>query len=79
MTATPTTPRPTPAAAVNSTRAARVQEIVDGAHVRQALGQAALHELRNGEHVIIFRGERFVASSVDEAIDQAAGRRLPTR
>jgi len=57
-----------------TTRSARVQAIVDGARVRQALGQAALYRrLPDGQHEVVFRGERFVGSTLDQAIEAARG------
>lgn len=56
----------------NTDRAARIQAIRDGAAVRHALGQAALHErLPDGQHKIILRGRVSVGATVQEAIDAA--------
>ena len=53
-------------------RAARIQAIIDGALVRQHLGQAAIHRrLVDGRHQIVVRGMVFVGSNLDEAIDAA--------
>ncbi|MFH1922714.1 MAG: hypothetical protein ABIP48_22855 [Planctomycetota bacterium] len=55
-----------------ATRAERIREIVDAAHVRQHLGQGVLYcRLADGQHVVIFRGERFVGATVDAAIAAA--------
>ncbi|MFH1919715.1 MAG: hypothetical protein ABIP48_07530 [Planctomycetota bacterium] len=56
-----------------ATRALRLAAIVDGAHVRSALGQAALYDRRNGEHVVTYRGRRFVGATVDAVIQAAKG------
>ena len=53
-------------------RAARVQAIRDGARVRRALGQAALHELLpDGQHKVVVRGQVYVGATVEEAIQKA--------
>lgn len=57
-------------------RAVRIELIRQGAITRQALGQAALHRLlRDGTHEIVLHGERFIGTTLAEAIDRArAGR-----
>jgi len=56
----------------NTDKAARVQAIRDGATVRHALGQAALHErLRDGRHRVILRGQVFIGGTLREAINAA--------
>jgi len=52
-------------------RQQRIQTIVDGARVRYALGQGALHEFTDGVHVVVFAGERFIGQTVDAAIQAA--------
>ena len=56
----------------NRPRRIRIQNIVDGAAVREHLGQDALHErLPDGSHEVVFRGQRFTAPTVDAAIAAA--------
>ena len=66
-----TTPASTPPAAIDGRQArrqARVQAIRDGARVRQALGQGALHDHVDGEHVVVCQGERYIGHTIDAAI-----------
>jgi hypothetical protein len=54
---------------VSTARAARIQAIRQGAEVRQALGQAATHELlSDGRHVVRLRGRVGAGQSVAAAI-----------
>jgi len=67
-----TTTAPTqPTSDRESRRRARVQLIRDGARVRRELSQGALHELADGLHVVVYRGERFRGPSVDAVIQAA--------
>jgi len=52
-------------------RRARIQAIRDGARVRRALSQGALHECVDGLHVVTYRGHRYVGATVDAAIRAA--------
>jgi len=54
-------------------RQRRVQAIVDAARVREALGEAALHQVARGGHVVTWRGERFRGASLAAAISAAKG------
>ena len=49
----------------------RIRAIVDGAKVRGALGQGAMHELAGGVHLVTHRGRRFTARTLDLAIAAA--------
>ena len=60
-------------AARRRARDQRVRAIVDGARVRQAFGQGALHEWRDGEHVVTVAGSQFRAPTLDDAIHAAEG------
>ena len=52
-------------------RRARVEAIRDGARVRRALSQGALHEFTGGVHTITWQGERYHGATVDDAIRAA--------
>ena len=53
-------------------RETRIALIVNAAHVRHALGQAAMYERGpNGEHIVTLHGQRFSGATLQEAIDQA--------
>ena len=76
MSTPTTTMQPTPARSPASgvrlaRRRARVLLIRNGATVRSALGQSAAYEFTNGEHVIVFNGQRFTGESLAEAISAA--------
>jgi len=65
---TPFAPARRPTGVRQTRRRARVQLIRDGARVRRALGQDALHERVDGEHIVVYRGRRFRGPSIDAAI-----------
>lgn len=67
-TTTSTTPRGN---ARQRARAERVRQIRDGARVRQELSQGTLYEFAGGEHIVIFRGERYRGPTIDAAIQAA--------
>ena len=69
---TPTNVQSPPSPDREALRRARVRAITDGARVRQALSQAALYERVDGVHVIVFRGQRFRAPTVDAVIEAAS-------
>jgi len=53
----------------------RIEAIVDAARVREAIGEAALHQvLRDGGHEITYRGQRHTGATVAEAIAAAQAR-----
>ena len=59
-----TTPTPTQ-------RRARARAIRDAALVRAALGQTVGYELVDGEHVVTYRGERYIGPMIDAVVGAA--------
>ena len=57
-------------AATPADRDRRVEDIHNGALVRRLLGQAARHHrLDDGQHEVVLHGERFIAPTLEQAID----------
>ena len=61
-------PHPRDDAARRLARAGRIRAILDEARVRQMLGQAAVYECRDGQHVVAWQGRRFRGPTLDAAI-----------
>ena len=55
----------------NATRRPRIELIQQGASVRHALGQHALHRIVRGEHQIVVGGVVFTGETLDQAIQRA--------